>query len=142
MIYMEKSSKPNPNYTKQQILEFIQKGKEAFKKKDYRLAKEYFLKANYKEGLIQLGDYYMYEKRLPLLAYGYYKKAGATEKVEDLHRRMILALGKWIGEDKIKPESLQKFKSQQVDKDGWIKVNVDPQLLETARNILKKYGVQ
>jgi len=106
------------------------------------LAKEYFLKANYKEGLIQLGDYYMYEKRLPLLAYGYYKKAGATEKVEDLHRRMILALGKWIGEDKIKPESLQKFKSQQVDKDGWIKVNVDPQLLETARNILKKYGVQ
>ncbi|GIX40360.1 MAG: hypothetical protein KatS3mg129_0093 [Leptospiraceae bacterium] len=136
--------KPSKILTEKERIILIQKGKEAFKNKDYKLAKECFLKANYKEGLIQLGDYYMYEKRLPLLAYGYYKKAGAIDKVEDLHRRMILALGKWIGEDKIKPESLQKFKAQaeQVDKDGMIKVQVDPKLLETAKNILKKYGTK
>lgn len=120
-------------------LEIIEKGKKAFNNKDYKLAKEYFLKANYSEGLIQLGDYYMYERRLPLLAYGYYKRAGAQNKIEDLHRRMILALGKWIGEDKIKPESLKKFKLQQ-NQSGLIKVEVDPTLLETAKNILKKYG--
>jgi hypothetical protein len=41
-------------------------------------------------------------------------------------------------------ESLQKFKAQaeQVDKDGMIKVQVDPKLLETAKNILKKYGTR
>jgi hypothetical protein len=135
---MEKSSNSSKVLSEKERILLIQKGKDAFKNKDYKLAKECFLKAQYKEGLIQLGDYYMYEKRLPLLAYGYYKKAGATDKVEDLHRRMILALGKWIGEDKIKPESLQKFKEQK-DKDGFIKVYVDPKLLETARNILKKY---
>ncbi|MFN3603798.1 MAG: hypothetical protein ACK4UJ_03685 [Leptonema sp. (in: bacteria)] len=121
---------------KEKIL-IIKKGIEAFKQKDLKLAKECFLLANYKEGLIQLGDYYMYEKRLPLLAYGYYKKAGFKEKIEDLHRRMILALSKWIGEDKIKPESLKKFKEQV--KNEFIQVKVDPKLLETAKEIIKKY---
>ncbi len=122
--------------SKEEIVILIKKGKEAFLKKDLKLAKECFLLANYKEGLIQLGDYYMYEKRLPLLAYGYYKKAGAVEKIEDLHRRMILAISKWIGEDKIKPESLKKFKEQ--SKNDFIQVRVDPKLLEIAKKIIQK----
>lgn len=135
---MDNSGKNNPNATPQERQKWIALGKMAFAKKDYKTAKEYFLKANYKEGLIQLGDYYMYERKLPLLAYGYYKKAGAIDKVEDLHRRMILALGKWIGEDKIKPESLKKFKQQQ--KEEWVRVPVDPLLLKTAQEILRKHG--
>lgn len=127
---------PKKELSKEQILLLIKKGKEAFSNKDLKLAKECFLLANYKEGLIQLGDYYMYEKRLPLLAYGYYKKAGATDKIEDLHRRMILAISKWIGEDKIKPESLKKFKEQA--KNDFVEVKVDPKLLEVAKKIIKK----
>ncbi|MDH5657652.1 MAG: hypothetical protein OEZ34_17185, partial [Spirochaetia bacterium] len=67
-----------------QRAELIRKGNEAFNSGDYPLAKKLFLQSQYKDGLIRLGDYYMYEKRLPLLAYGYYQKAGATSKIEDL----------------------------------------------------------
>ncbi len=133
---MEKNN--NHPHNKDERLKLIELGKLAFKNKDYKTAKECFIKANYKEGLIELGDYYMYEKRLPLLAYGYYKKADATDKIKDLHRRMILALGKWIGEDKIKPESLNKFKSG-LDEEGLIKVQVDPVLLKKAKEILERY---
>lgn len=127
----------NKKLTEEQRIALIKKGKEAYKQKDLKLAKECFILADYKEGLILLGDYYMYEKRLPLLAYGYYKKAGAKEKIEDLHQRMILALSKWIGEDKIKPESLKKIKQNR--KEEFIEVKVDPKLLEKAKEIIEKY---
>ncbi|MCS7204782.1 MAG: hypothetical protein NZ853_03715 [Leptospiraceae bacterium] len=126
----------NSSLSPQERQKYIELGKKAFESRNLKAAKEFFIKADYKDGLIQLGDYYMYQKKLPLLAYGYYKKAGAKEKIEDLHRRMILALGKWIGEDKIKPESLKKFK----EKETWVRVPVDPTLLKTAQEILKKHG--
>jgi hypothetical protein len=121
-------------------IELIRKGNEAFNKGDYSTARDCFIKAGYGDGLIRLGDYYMYERRLPLLAYGYYKKAGAKEKIEDLHRRMVLALGEWIGRDKLKPEFLSR-ESRQVryagtDADGMVRVPVSSDLLLKARQIL------
>ncbi len=117
--------------------ELIKLGIDAFKKKDISRARDYFIQANYKEGLIKIGDYYMYERRLPLLAYGYYKRAGFQEKIEELHQRMILALGKWIGEDKIKPESLKKIK-EKTSREKWISVKVNPELLEIAKRIVNE----
>lgn len=95
----------------------------------------------------------MYERRLPLLAYGYYKKAGAKNKISDLHRRMIGAIGEWVGKDKIKEESLRElglgnFRSAAPEKsgtaamkpdgDGMIPVPVSPILREAAKKILEK----
>ncbi|MDH5657648.1 MAG: hypothetical protein OEZ34_17165 [Spirochaetia bacterium] len=120
--------------------ELIRKGNEAFNAGDYPLAKKLFIQASYKDGLVRLGDYYMYEKRLPLLAYGYYKKAGAGAKIQDIQRRMIGALSEWIGKDKIKPESLSSFPRRaplpEADQDGMIPVSVSPQLKEAALKIL------
>ena len=59
----------------------IREGNAAFNDADYPKARELYLKCDYKDGLIRLGDYYMYEKKLPILAYGYYKKAGHTQKM-------------------------------------------------------------
>ncbi len=122
--------------------EIIRKGNQAFNEGDYPKAKELYLRAGYKDGLIRLGDYYMFERRLPLLAYGYYKKAGATRKIEDLQRRMVSAMGKWLGEDKLKEESRQKVAppaqvSLKPDQDGLISVPVNPLLKETALKILQ-----
>jgi len=122
-----------------QRAEIIRKGNEAFNQGDYPLAKTLFIQASYKDGLIRLGDYYMYEKRLPLLAYGYYKKADATTKIMDIQRRMIGALAEWIGRDKFKPDSLpgsRKASLPSTDKDGMIPVSVSPQLKEAALKIL------
>lgn len=124
--------------------ELIRKGNEAFNRQDYSIAKECFLKAEYGDGLVRLGDYYMYDKRLPLLAYGYYRKANAHEKLTDLHRRMVAALGEWIGKDKIKTDlnqktSLSTTRSQYVgtDSDGMVRVPVPTQLLKKAKDIIE-----
>lgn len=129
--------------------ELIRQGNQAFNEGDMRKARDLFTKAAYKGGLVRMGDYYMFEKRLPLLAYGYYKKAGAKEKIQDLHRRMILAIGEWVGRDKLKQESLESLGvvasarkepsgGLQVDADGLVPVPVSPLLRNAAQKILSK----
>jgi len=119
-------------------IDLIRKGNEAFNNGDYVAAKKYFIQSGYKDGLIRLGDYYMYERRLPLLAYGYYKKADAKAKIADIQRRMVAALGEWIGRDKLKPEAAPPTRKIQVDKDGMIPVPVSPVLKEAALKILQQ----
>ena len=120
--------------------ELVRKGNQAFNEKDYQKAREYFFQADYKDGMIRLGDHYMYERRLPLLAYGYYRRARAAAKMEDIHRRMVLALGEWLGRDAIKPESLARIETgmpeTRVNDQGMVEVPVSNFLRETARKIL------
>lgn len=122
--------------------ELIRLGNQAFNAKDYPKAKEFFTLANYSDGLIRLGDHYMYDRRLPLLAYSYYKKAGASSKVEDLHRRMVGAIGEWLGRDKLKPESAAKVyhtpEQVRVDEDGLVGVAVPATLKQWAENFLSQ----
>lgn len=130
--------------------ELIRKGNHAFNSGDFALARDLFTKADYKAGLIRIGDYYMYDRRLPLLAYGYYKRANAQDKIQDLQRRMVGALGEWIGHDKIKTESLLELGMAgnanqehvqlpaEPDLDGMIRVAVAPELRELALQILNK----
>lgn len=124
--------------------ELIRKGNAAFNAGDYVQARECFTKAKYGDGLIRLGDYYMYERRLPLLAYGYYRRAGAKAKIEDLQRRMIGAFAEWVGRDKLKPEAQAMLAGTgraapaRPDTDGQIPVPVSPVLLQTALAILGK----
>ena len=126
--------------------ELIRQGNAAFNDGDYHKARECFSKAKYSAGLIRIGDYYMYERRLPLLAYGYYRRAGAQAKIEDLQRRMIGAFAEWVGRDKLKPESQAMLQgvgqpasaNLKPDADGQIPVSVSPILMETALKILGK----
>lgn len=120
--------------------ELVRKGNQAFNAKDYQKAREYFFQADYKDGMIRLGDYYMFERRLPLLAYGYYRRAKAAGRMEDIHRRMVLALGQWLGRDAIKPESLARIETgmpePKVSESGMVEVPVSNFLRETALKIL------
>lgn len=128
-----------------QRAELVRQGNQAFNEGDYTKARDLFTRAAYKDGLIRLGDYYMYERRLPLLAYGYYRRAGAEAKIADLHRRMIGALGEWLGKDKLRPESVRSLglgqrAEVQVDASGMIPVSVAPELREAALRILQSSG--
>jgi hypothetical protein len=120
--------------------ELIRKGNEAFNNKDFKTARELFTKADYKDGLIRLGDYYMFERRLPLLAFGYYKRAGSEKRIEDIRRRMIGALMEWLGRDKFRPESLQMIEKKsnvKLDGEGMVVVPVSPALRDVALKIIK-----
>lgn len=120
-----------------QRAEWIREGNAAFNAKDYPRAKQLFTRARYRDGLIRLGDYYMYERRLPLLAYGYYKQAQSTDRIADLQRRMVGALGQWLGRDKLRPESVNKLGLE--GKGGPdTPVIVHPVLRETVQKILEQ----
>lgn len=116
----------------------IREGNEAFNNEDYPKARQLFLKAEYKDGLIRLGDYYMYEKKLPMLAYGYYKKAGYQQKIDEIFQRMIFALSQWIGKDKFKPTSPVAQDPKPLDPNDF---QVHPILKNKALEILKKNGM-
>ncbi|MCG6147695.1 hypothetical protein EHR04_13130 [Leptospira levettii] len=83
-------------------VQLIREGNTAFNAGDIRKAREIFLKTDYKDGLIRLGDHFMYDRKLPMLAFGYYKKAGRQDKVDEIYQRMVYALSVWLGRDKWK----------------------------------------
>lgn len=127
--------------------ETIREGNRAFNEGDIRKARDLFIKADYKDGLIRLGDHFMYEKKMPLLAYGYYKKAGYQKRIDEIFQRMMWALSQWIGADKFKatPEdpavsgagvpSTSSFPDAS-------EFQIHPLLRQTALDILKKKGIQ
>ena len=111
--------------------ELIREGNAAFNAKDYTKAKKLYIETNYKDGLIRLGDYYMYDRKLPMLAYGYYKKAGHSQKIDEIFQRMIYALGELLGRGVYKAVE----PSKDLNPDDF---KVHPTLRAKALEILKK----
>jgi hypothetical protein len=115
---------------KKERIALIRKGNEFFNKGDIDNAIKIFIKTDYRDGLVRTGDYYYYDKRQPIMAFKFYKKAGANDKVNEIFERMISALGKWIGD--------KDGKSGKESAEQSITVNVAPSLKKTAEEILKK----
>lgn len=115
--------------------ELIREGNTAFNEGDYLKAKRIFLETEYKDGLIRLGDYYMYERKLPMLAYSYYKKAGYTQKIDEIFQRMMMALSVWLGKEKFKPTSIVN-QAPEINPDDFA---VHPILRAKALEILKQH---
>ena len=114
--------------------ELIREGNAAFNEGDYPKARKIFLQTDYKDGLIRLGDYFMYERELPLLAFGYYKKAGYTQKIDEIYQRMLMALSDWLGKDKFKISSSFQPPEGDLNPDDF---RVHPILKAKALEILK-----
>lgn len=116
-----------------QRAELIREGNAAFNSKNYDKAKKIFIETNYKDGLIRLGDYYMYDRKLPMLAYSYYKKAGYTQKLDEIFQRMIYALGELLGRGIYK--GIESPSRPDLNPDDFV---VHPTLKAKAIEILKK----
>jgi hypothetical protein len=114
----------------------IRKGNEFFNKGDIDTALKIFIKTDYKDGLIRIGDYYYYEKRQPLTALGFYKKANMTKKVDEIYDRMMYALNRMVIEDKEKGK--ENKKENKLSSEETIQVNFSPELKKVAEEILKK----
>lgn len=111
----------------------IREANQAFNAGDIRKARELFLKTDYKDGLIRLGDHFMYDRKLPMLAFGYYKKAGRQDKVDEIFQRMIFALSEWLGKDKWKKSEAEIKASAPLDPEDF---RVHPVLKAKALEIL------
>ncbi len=93
---------------KKERIELIRKGNMLFNEGEIEKASIIFRKTAYRDGLTRIGDYYFYEKKMPLIALKYYKMVNKTEKVNEIFERMVFALGKWLGEDKVKDSASSK----------------------------------
>jgi hypothetical protein len=107
----------------------IRKGNELFNNGEIDNAIKIFAATGYKDGLARVGDYY-YEKKQPLIAVKFYKKAGMHSKVNEIFERMMYALGQLIGED--------KENGIPVKQENSIPVNFAPELKKAAEEILRK----
>ena len=107
----------------------IRKGNEYFNQGKIKEAIELFVKTGYKDGLHRIGDYYYYDKRLPLIAIKFYRLSGSIKKIDEIMERMVFALGKWLGNDTVK-ESPYRVKLPPL--------KVSPKLKMLAQEILEK----
>lgn len=107
----------------------IRKGNEYFNQGKIKEAIEVFFKTGYKDGLHRIGDYYYYDKKLPLIALKFYRMSGSTKKINEIMERMVFALSKWLGNDSIK-DSRYKVKLPPL--------KVSPKLKMLAMEILEK----
>lgn len=112
-----------------QRAELIRKGNELFNLKEYTKAEKIFVATGYKDGLVRIGDYLYYEKKLPLAAYKYYKMAKSSKKIDEIYERMVFAL-KNLLQGKTKDDLAPKIHLEPID--------INPKLKMVAEEILGK----
>ncbi|MDY6935965.1 MAG: hypothetical protein SVZ03_17320 [Spirochaetota bacterium] len=109
----------------------IRKGNEYFNKGEIDKAIKIFVKTGYRDGLGRIGDLYFYDKKMPLIAFKYYKLANMDDKVNEIFQRMIFALGKWLGEDRLKDDAMHTKREPPP-------IKVSPKLKILAEEILRR----
>ena len=110
-------------------VELIRKGNELFNNGHIEKAAEVFIKTAYRDGLTRVADYYFYDKHLPLVALKYYRMVKQDDKVQEIHERMIFALGKLLGKEEANKVELPPLK-------------VSPKLKILAEEILRAQDEQ
>lgn len=113
-------------------VELIRRANELFNNGQVERAAEVYEKTGYKDGLTRVGDYYFFDKKLPLNALKYYRLSGRNEMVQQIYERMIYALSMWIkaGDSTETPKTEIKLPP----------LKVSPKLKMAAEEILKRQG--
>ncbi len=116
---------------KKERVALIRKGNELFNKGEIDKATKIFVKTDYKDGLARIADHYFYDKKAPLTAFKFYKMANMHDKVDEIFARMIFALSKLVGEDKLKDGALPSKEEPEP-------IKISPKLKILAEEILRK----
>ena len=78
--------------TEKERVALIRKGNELYNAGKIEEAIRIFTATGYKDGLTRVGDMFFFDKKMPIIAYKYYKLAGRTDRINDIFERMIFAL--------------------------------------------------
>ena len=82
--------------TEKERAALIRKGNELYNEGKIEEAIRIFTATCYKDGLTRVGDLYFFDKKMPIIAYKYYKLAGRTDRINDIFERMVFALQKLV----------------------------------------------
>ena len=114
-------------------VELIRRANELFNSGEIEKAAALFEKTMYKDGLVRVGDYYFFDKKLPLNALKYYRISGRKDMVDQIYDRMLYALSRWIKAG----DSTESTAAPAEVKLPPLKVS--PKLKMAAEEILKKH---
>lgn len=101
--------------TEKERIALIRKGNQLFNEGKLEAAEKIFVATKYKDGLIRVGDYFYFDKKMPLFAYKYYKMANCKEKVNEIFERMIFALNKMLHKDEDSNNNQDNIKNEKSD---------------------------
>lgn len=86
-----------------QKAELTRKGNILFNEGKYFEAGKIFTLVGYKTGLIRLGDFFYFEKEMPLVAYGFYRNAKHQPMLEKIGDSFVFALKCLLSDDESSP---------------------------------------
>lgn len=95
--------------TEAQRAELIRRGNQLFNEGRYFDAGRIYTTAGYKAGLIRLGDLFYFDKQMPLVAYGFYRKAEYKPMLEKIGEGFVFALKCLLADDR--PINSEKSKT-------------------------------
>ena len=78
--------------TEKERVALIRKGNELYNAGKIEEAIRIFTATGYRDGRTRVGDMFFFDKKMPIIAYKYYKLAGRTDRINDIFERMIFAL--------------------------------------------------
>lgn len=108
-------------------VQLIRLGNELFNKGEIDKAAKLFLRTDYRDGITRVGDYYYFDKKLPLVALRYYRIVKRSDRVTEIFDRMVFALGSLLGKNTAPAVHLPPLK-------------VSPKLKILAEEILRDQG--
>lgn len=91
------------NLNEAQKAELTRKGNMLFNEGKYFEAGKVFTLVGYKTGLIRLGDFFFFEKEMPLIAYGFYRHAKHQPMLEKIGDSFVFALKCLLSDDDSAP---------------------------------------
>jgi len=118
---------------KEEKVALVRKGNEFFNKGDLKEAIKFFVKAGYRDGIMRVADYYYYDKRQPLVALKFYRMINRQDRIDEIHARMMFALGQWLKPSSGKESDYERDKNS----DGEIDVKIHPKLKMLAEEIIR-----
>lgn len=96
----------------------IRLGNQLFTEKKYEKAAKIFITTGYRDGLIRLGDFWYFEKKMPLVAWGYYNRAKHDRMLNKIREGFNFALKCWLNEDEIStvPLPAESLTKEEIEK--------------------------
>ncbi len=93
--------------------EAIRRGNQLFQEGKIREAASVFVKHDYQDGLIRMGDYYLFEQNDLIAAVKFYKKAEYRKGIDSVAQKIVPVLRKWLSSSEnpdIPPEEYARIK--------------------------------
>lgn len=89
--------------TDAQKAELMRRGNSLFNEGRYFEAGKIFSTIGYKTGLIRLGDFFYFDKEMPLVAYGFYRNANHKPMLDKIGDSFVFALKCLLSDDREAP---------------------------------------